>query len=128
MRVDGHDAPAILLINETLDAATPFTGSLEVRRRFPKSRLIEGVGGTTHAGSLSGVACTDDAVATYLATGDLPKRLSGRRSDLQCDPVPQPDPSANATASQQSRSAAAASPSPTSAMQELHERLVAAVR
>ena len=121
VRVDGHDAPAILLISETLDAATPFTGSLEVRSRFPKSRLIEGVGGTTHAGSLSGVACTDDTVATYLATGDLPKRLSGRRSDLQCDPVPQPDPSANAAAAQQSRSAAA---SPASAMQELHERLL----
>ncbi|HYU84686.1 MAG TPA: alpha/beta hydrolase, partial [Kribbellaceae bacterium] len=52
----------------------------------------EGVGGTTHAGSLSGVSCTDDRFAAYLLTGALPTRLSGDRSDVQCDPVPQPDP------------------------------------
>ena len=55
VKVTGRQAPPILLINETHDAATPYAGSLEVRRLFPKSVLIEGVGGTTHAGSLSGV-------------------------------------------------------------------------
>lgn len=91
--VTGKKVPGILLISETNDAATPFAGSLEVRSRFPKSVLIEGVGGTTHAGSLSGIACTDDTIANYFATGALPTRKPGRRSDLQCDPVPQPDPS-----------------------------------
>ncbi|MFF5173203.1 alpha/beta hydrolase [Micromonospora sp. NPDC000089] len=90
--VDGSKAPGILLINETLDAATPYEGALEVRSRFPKAVLVEGVGGTTHAGSLSGVACTDDTIAAYLATGALPARVPGRRSDVQCDPVPRPDP------------------------------------
>ena len=47
---------------------------------------------TTHAGSLSGVSCTDDRIATYLLTGALPTRLSGDRSDVQCEPVPPPDP------------------------------------
>jgi pimeloyl-ACP methyl ester carboxylesterase len=92
VQVDGTQAPPILLIGETLDAATPFEGSLEARSRFPASVLIEGVGGTTHAGSLHGVLCTDDLVAAYLATGDLPERVSGRRSDVQCKPVPQPVP------------------------------------
>ncbi len=54
--------------------------------------LIEGVGGTTHAGSLSGVACTDDTIAAYLDNGALPNRVRGNRSDKQCDPVPQPNP------------------------------------
>jgi len=94
VNVNGAKSPGILLIDETLDAATPYQGSLEVRSRFPKSVLIEGVGGTTHAGSLSGIACTDDTIANYFATGVLPARKSGRRSDLQCDPVPQPNPSA----------------------------------
>ncbi|OLR94621.1 alpha/beta hydrolase [Actinokineospora bangkokensis] len=94
--VDGRKAPAALLISETLDAATPFEGSLEVRSRFPRSSLIEGVGGTTHAGSLNGVACVDDKIAAYLATGELPARKPGRTSDATCDPVPQPDPSAAA--------------------------------
>jgi pimeloyl-ACP methyl ester carboxylesterase len=98
----------ILLIDETLDPATPFAGSLEVRRRFPTASLIEGVGGTTHAGSLSGVACTDDAIARYLANGTVPARKPGNRSDLRCPPVPQPEPAA-AGAQAKSATPAAAS-------------------
>lgn len=87
--------PKILLIAETYDAATPFSGALETRRLFGSSSLIEGVGGSTHAGSLNGVSCTDDAVATYLATGHTPARQSGSGSDLKCPPVPQPVASMN---------------------------------
>ncbi len=90
VKVDGRKVPGILLISETNDAATPFSGSLEVRKRFPRSVLIEGVGGTTHSGSLSGIACTDDTIAAYLADGTLPRRVPGNRSDKQCDPVPPP--------------------------------------
>ncbi|GAC1382830.1 MAG: alpha/beta hydrolase [Marmoricola sp.] len=78
--------PKILLVAETYDAATPFSGALETRALFPSASLIEGVGGTTHAGSLSGVPCTDNAIATYLATGRTPPRRSGRTSDLACPP------------------------------------------
>ncbi len=85
----------MLLISETHDAATPFRGSLEARRLFPNSSLIEGVGGTTHAASLSGVACTDNAIAAYLSTGVVPARRPGRRADKNCPPVPQPHPKAN---------------------------------
>jgi pimeloyl-ACP methyl ester carboxylesterase len=84
----------ILLVNETRDAATPYSGALEVRRRFPSSSLIAGVGGTTHAGSLSGVPCTDDAIATYLTDGTVPTRTAGDGYDLGCPPVPAPDPTA----------------------------------
>ncbi|MBT0767554.1 alpha/beta fold hydrolase [Kineosporia sp. J2-2] len=92
VKVDGSKAPAILLIAETHDAATPYAGALEVRKRFPKSVLIEGVGGTTHSGSLNGVSCTDDAIADYLTDGTLPSRAKGNASDKKCDPVPQPVP------------------------------------
>ncbi|HJT78654.1 MAG TPA: alpha/beta fold hydrolase, partial [Gemmataceae bacterium] len=84
VRVDGSKAPPILLIDETLDPATPYESSLYIRRIYPRSVLVEGVGGTTHAGSLSGVACTDDTIAAYLATGALPARVHGNRSDKQC--------------------------------------------
>ncbi len=87
-------APPLLLISETLDAATPYSGALEARRLFGRSVLVEGVGGTTHAGSLSGVACTDDTIAAYLADGALPARVAGDRSDKQCPAVPQPTPKA----------------------------------
>ncbi|MGH3859987.1 alpha/beta hydrolase [Actinokineospora sp.] len=94
VEVDGSKAPPILLINETLDGATPFEGALEVRDRFPNSALIEGVGGTTHSASLFGNLCVDNQVADYLASGTLPDRRPGRGSDTQCDPFPQPTPPA----------------------------------
>jgi pimeloyl-ACP methyl ester carboxylesterase len=92
VNVDGAKAPSILLINETFDAATPYSGALEIRNRFPKSVLIEGVNGSTHSGSLNGVTCTDNLIAAYLTDGSLPARVAGNTSDVKCDPVPQPDP------------------------------------
>ncbi|MCW2796231.1 alpha/beta fold hydrolase [Nocardioides sp.] len=83
---------AVLLINETLDAATPISGALEVRRRFPTASLVEGVGGRSHAAGLSGVACVDNAIARYLRSGTVPTRRTGNRSDLECGPVPVPAP------------------------------------
>ncbi len=99
VRVTGAKAPPVLLISETLDAATPFGGSLEVRKRFPRSVLVEGVGGTTHAGSLFGNACVDDTIAAYLKTGALPKRVKANTSDVRCRPLAPPDPSAAAARS-----------------------------
>ncbi|HWS38776.1 MAG TPA: alpha/beta hydrolase [Actinoplanes sp.] len=96
VEVDGSKAPPLLMISETLDAATPFAGALEARRRFPRSVLLEGVGGTTHAGSLYGNACVDDTIADYLATGVLPGRVKANRSDKQCTPIAQPTPASGA--------------------------------
>jgi pimeloyl-ACP methyl ester carboxylesterase len=97
--VDGSRVTVpVLLIDETNDAATPYSGSLEVRSLFPTASLIEGVGGTTHAGSLSGVDCVDQAVASYLAAGVVPQRQPGRGSDLKCDPVPPPSPQGSSAA------------------------------
>ncbi|WP_278257843.1 alpha/beta hydrolase [Nocardioides convexus] len=97
VRVDGSRiSTKILLIAETNDAATVYSGALATRKAFPSSYLIEGVGGTTHSGSLSGIDCTDNTIATYLDTGALPARKPGNRSDQQCDPVPAPEPAAAA--------------------------------
>jgi hypothetical protein len=82
----------ILLINETRDAATPYAGALTARRLFPSSSLVAGVGGTTHASSLSGVPCVDNAVATYLRSGAVPARRGGNRADRSCSRVLPPAP------------------------------------
>ena len=82
----------ILLINETRDGATPYSGALTTRGLFPSSSLVAGVGGTTHASSLSGVPCVDSTVATYLRTGAVPARRSGNRADRACPRVPPPAP------------------------------------
>ena len=83
----------MLLLSETHDAPTPFEGALEVRARFPRSVLIEGAGGTSHSAALTGgSACTNNAVADYLAKGTTPTRLAGRKADRRCAPTPQPGP------------------------------------
>lgn len=95
IRVTGRRiSTPILMVAETYDAATVYSGALATRQAFPSSYLIEGVGGTTHSGSLSGIACTDDTIARYLDTGELPAREPGNTSDQQCEPVPAPEPEA----------------------------------
>jgi pimeloyl-ACP methyl ester carboxylesterase len=88
VKVDGSKTPPMLLINETRDGATPYSGALQARKAFPKSSLVEGVGGTTHGSSLGGTDCTDNAVAAYLAKGKLPTRKAGNGSDLKCPAAP----------------------------------------
>jgi len=92
LNIDGSKVTSALLIDQTLDAPTPFEGSLEVRKRYPHSSLIALPGGTTHGSSLSGDACLDDQVAAYLANGTLPPRLPGNGPDTTCAPLPQPVP------------------------------------
>ncbi len=108
VNVDGSKVPGILLVSETNDAATPYSGSLELRKRFPKASLVEGVGGTTHAGTLFNSDCENNAVAAYLSDGSLPRRVSGNRSDAQCDPNPQPVPTGLAGAAAMSAAASSA--------------------
>ncbi len=79
----GYTGP-VLLVNETYDAATPFSGALATRALFPTARLIEGKRGTTHAASLSGVSCVDDAIAKLLKSGKLPSRKPGSGADKTC--------------------------------------------
>lgn len=85
------------MIDETLDAATPFAGSLYVRKLFPRSVLVAEPGGTTHADSLFGDRCVDGTIARYLSTGTLPSRRSGAKWDKTCKPLPRPVPSGATT-------------------------------
>ncbi|MDA3624381.1 alpha/beta hydrolase [Saccharopolyspora sp. WRP15-2] len=97
VEVDGSKVDSALLISEELDAATPFPGALEARKRFPGASLISLPGGTTHSGSLSGNTCLDDQIADYLATGKLPPRQPGNGPDTKCDPLPKPTPETGPT-------------------------------
>ena len=94
VKVDGSKVKSVLFVGTTLDAATPFEGSLEARRRFPNGSLLAEVGQTTHANSLNGNECVDNAIADYLATGKLPQRKPGDKADATCAALPQPDPTA----------------------------------
>jgi hypothetical protein len=95
VKVNGKRTKSVLLIDEKLDAATPYSGSLEVRKLYPHSSLIAEPGGTSHADSLNGDNCVDNQIARYLKTGHRPARKPGRRADTTCKPLRQPHPSAN---------------------------------
>ena len=95
VQVNGTAVSSTLLIDETLDAATPFEGSLEVRKLFPTSVLVAEPGGTSHADSLFGDLCVDGTIAAYLETGDLPRRNPNAEWDKTCAPLPKPVPTSS---------------------------------
>jgi pimeloyl-ACP methyl ester carboxylesterase len=92
VKIQGKRTASVLLVDETLDAATPYEGSLEVRRLYPHSSLIAEPGGTTHADSLSGDKCVDNKIAAYLKDGTRPPRKSWDGPDAVCSPLPPPHP------------------------------------
>jgi pimeloyl-ACP methyl ester carboxylesterase len=91
------ELPPILLVQSTLDAATPYPGGPQMRKLFPSATLIAELGGKTHSNTLNGNACLDDKVAAYLADGTLAPRKPGRGADVSCDALPAlNDPNPNA--------------------------------
>ncbi|MFD5074384.1 alpha/beta hydrolase [Streptomyces sp. NPDC058371] len=90
--VDGSRVTGALLLDETLDGATPFEGSLEVRARFPRSSLISVPGGINNGATPGSNTCVDAHIAAYLTTGELPTRTRGRHADLECAASPLPEP------------------------------------
>jgi pimeloyl-ACP methyl ester carboxylesterase len=124
LKITGKGVGSALLIDETLDAATPYPGSLYLRSIFKDSVLVAAPGGTTHAGSLAGNACVDDKIFDYFAKGVLPSRKPGRGADVYCAPLPQPVPEGAPAQS----SAAANSASAAAAERKLLADLVRAIR
>lgn len=112
----------MLLIDETLDAATPFEGSEVARRLFPNSVLVAEPGGTSHADSLFGDLCVDGTIGNYLQTGELPPRQSGARWDKTCAPLPMPVP-AGASGAAAARASTARSGALRVAVRRLARRL-----
>jgi hypothetical protein len=108
MLINGGGIHSALLIDETLDAATPFGGSLEVRKLFPNSVLLAEPGGTSHADSLFGNLCVDNTIANYLASGKLPSRKPNAKWDKTCKPLPRPVPGASSASNAAQASSAAA--------------------
>ncbi|MGO9160260.1 MAG: alpha/beta hydrolase [Streptosporangiaceae bacterium] len=92
MRIDGAGLPGILMLQGTLDAATPYAGALVARRQLPTARMVVVTGGGNHGQSLESPpnSCVDGYLSRYLATGALP-RGSGLVS-ATCAALPPPGP------------------------------------
>ncbi|MFN8124943.1 MAG: alpha/beta fold hydrolase [Candidatus Nanopelagicales bacterium] len=86
-RVTVGNESRLLLIGGSDDGATPFSGSLTVRRLFPRSSLVELTDTMSHAVSLDN-SCSRRIINRYLGKGELPRRKSGDRPDVRCTPDP----------------------------------------
>ncbi len=75
LRIRGAGLPGILMIQGTLDAATPYAGAQVARRLLPSARMVVVRGGGNHGQSLATPpnTCVDGYVNRYLADGSLPQ-------------------------------------------------------
>jgi pimeloyl-ACP methyl ester carboxylesterase len=66
--------PPMLMLQGSLDGATPYQGALVARRALPSARLVVVAGGGNHGQSLTFPAntCVNGYLSRYLATGALP--------------------------------------------------------
>jgi pimeloyl-ACP methyl ester carboxylesterase len=72
--INGAGLPPILMLQGTLDAATPYAGALAARKLLPTARLVAVEGSGNHGQSLSDPpnACVNGYLNRYLGTGELP--------------------------------------------------------
>ena len=76
LQIKGAGLPGILMIQGTLDAATPYAGAQTAHRLLPSARMVVVEGGGNHGQSLAQPpnTCVDGYLNRYLATGALPSR------------------------------------------------------
>jgi pimeloyl-ACP methyl ester carboxylesterase len=75
LHVKGTGLPGILMIQGTLDAATPYRGAQVAHRLLPSARMVVVKGGGNHGQSLSQPpnTCVNNYLNAYLGTGALPR-------------------------------------------------------
>ena len=73
-KITGAGLPPILMLQGTLDAATPYQGALVARRLLPSARLVIVKPGGNHGQSLDFPpnTCVNGYLNRYLADGSLP--------------------------------------------------------
>ncbi len=89
-RIGAAGLPPILLLQGTLDAATPYAGALVVRRLLPASRLVAVQGSGNHGQSLTSPPnqCVDGFLNRYLTSGSLPGHPGLVNATCQALPPP----------------------------------------
>ena len=92
MKIGASGLPGILMLQGTLDAATPYAGAQNAHRQLPTAKMVVVRGGGNHGQSLAFPAntCVNGYLNRYLATGALPSG-SGLVNAI-CAPLPAPTP------------------------------------
>jgi len=93
LQINGAGLPGILMIQGTLDPATPYAGAQVAHRLLPSARMVVVAGGGNHGQSLADPpnTCVNNYLNGYLATGALPGRPG--LVNAVCPALPPPSPS-----------------------------------
>jgi pimeloyl-ACP methyl ester carboxylesterase len=93
MRIGAAGLPGILMLQGTLDGATPYAGAQNAHRLLPTARMVVVTGGGNHGQALSYPPnhCADGYLNRYLASGVLPAKHG--LVDATCPALPAPSPS-----------------------------------
>jgi pimeloyl-ACP methyl ester carboxylesterase len=92
MRIGAPNLPPILMLQGTLDAATPYAGAQAAHRLLPSARMVVVTGGGNHGQSLSSPpnSCVDGYLNAYLSTGALPSKPGLVNGTCPALPAPTP--------------------------------------
>jgi hypothetical protein len=94
LQIKGSGLPGILMIQGTLDPATPYAGAMQAHRLLPSSRMVVVTHGGNHGQSLSYPPsnCVNGYLNRYLATGALPEAGGPGAVNASCPALPPPPP------------------------------------
>jgi pimeloyl-ACP methyl ester carboxylesterase len=92
LQIKGAGLPGILMLQGTLDPATPYAGAQDAHKLLPSARMVVVEGGGNHGQSLEqpSNSCVQGYLNAYLATGALPKAPG--LVNATCPAVPDPTP------------------------------------
>jgi pimeloyl-ACP methyl ester carboxylesterase len=92
LQIKGTGLPGILMLQGTLDPATPYAGAQDAHKLLPSARMVVVQGGGNHGQSMEqpSNSCVQGYLNAYLATGALP-RAPGL-VNATCPAVPAPTP------------------------------------
>ena len=92
MKIGASGLPGILMLQGTLDAATPYGGAQDAHQDLPTARMVVVQGGGNHGQSLESPPdnCVQSYLNNYLANGALPEQPG--LVNATCAPVPDPTP------------------------------------
>ncbi len=92
LQIKGQGLPGILMLQGTLDPATPYAGAQVAHRLLPSARMVVVEGGGNHGQSLADPpnTCVNNYLNQYLATGALPEHPG--LVNATCPALPDPTP------------------------------------
>jgi pimeloyl-ACP methyl ester carboxylesterase len=92
LKIGAPGLPGILMLQGTLDPATPYAGALVAHRVLPTSRMVVVEGGGNHGQSLAYPpnSCVNGYLNRYLATGALPSGPGPVNATCAALPAPVP--------------------------------------